>query len=559
MRAGTGLGIDVVQGGLESMHSSCSVQRQVRAACHLAAVTPFLVACGLEMARGWRPTGDDANITFRSWDVLSSHSPLVGQFSQAGVHSESPIYDLGPLLYWLLTVPVHLDHSQGALWGAAILCAAGAAVAVEAAWSARGWSASVAVATIVLAMVAVNPQIALDPTWNPDVGLVWFVATGALAWAVASGHLRWWPVLVVVGSFTGQSHLMFAVGSIACIVVAQVIGFLRARATGWWVPTGVLVGMACWAAPTIQQLTTHPGNLTLLARFHGSEQPFGTAFGLRSLAAAVGPVPVWTGRPGGTNPFVLYDSIQAHAAAAGVAVLVGLLAIAVGGWMTARLDLAAAAAVVLVLSVSLVWTCASVPYGSLTIAYIDTSSWPVGMAAVLAAAWALGELGLAGARRLAATQAARRRRTGPMRAGPGWAVLLGAATVALGAVATVIVGSGIGSSSDGDDPWATVAQMQGVSHHIEQVVPPGRVAIVGGTAPGGQGSLALYGLITGLVWELYADGWRPETSLATSAFVVPQVAPGPTLPPATATISYGGSGSTARVVITNQGRASLEG
>ncbi len=528
--------------------------------CHLAGAAPFLVACAFEMSRGWRPTGDDANITFRSWDVLSSHSPLVGQFSQAAVSSGRPIYDLGPLLYWFLTIPVHLDHNQGALLGATILCVVAVSLAIEAAWSVRGWPASVAVVAIVLTVVAVYPRVALDPTWNPDVGLIWFISTAALAWAVAAGHLRWWPVLVVVGSFSAQSHLMFSLGSIACVVVAPVIGVLRrsfaelpGRKVGWWLPSGVLIGIACWVAPIIEQITTHPGNLTLLARFHGSERPNGAAFGLRSLAAAVGPVPVWTGHPSVTDPFTLFNSIQSHASLDGVIILLGLCVIGVVAWITKRRDLAAAAAIVLLLSLAVVWTLASLPYGSLTISYIDTSSWPVGMAVVLVVAWAVVELAVAASRSLAHRHGEHRYRPSRSTTDRKWAVVLGAVIVALGAygvLASTVTGSGVGNAAEMDDLWTTVAQVQYASNHIEQVVPRGRVKITTESTDDGQNALDLYGVSTGVVWQLYADGWHPETTLALSTYSSPVVAPGRTVPPVTATI-IGGNGSTVRVLITH--------
>src|SRR5579871_5153714 len=33
---------------------------------------------------GWVPAGDDGIIATRGWDVLTAHTPLVGQYSEAG-------------------------------------------------------------------------------------------------------------------------------------------------------------------------------------------------------------------------------------------------------------------------------------------------------------------------------------------------------------------------------------------------------------------------------------------------------------------------------------------
>ena len=55
---------------------------------------------------GWVPAGDDGIIATRGWDVLTSHTPLVGQYSEAGlvIHGQV-MHSPGPMLYWLLALP----------------------------------------------------------------------------------------------------------------------------------------------------------------------------------------------------------------------------------------------------------------------------------------------------------------------------------------------------------------------------------------------------------------------------------------------------------------------
>src|SRR5690348_3745776 len=81
----------------------------VRSVAHLAAWTPFIYALIRALQDGWIPVSDSAVIALRSWDVLSAHGTLVGEASRLahGVH------DLGPLEFWLLTLPVHLHPAQG--------------------------------------------------------------------------------------------------------------------------------------------------------------------------------------------------------------------------------------------------------------------------------------------------------------------------------------------------------------------------------------------------------------------------------------------------------------
>ena len=51
----------------------------LRAAAHLAAWAPFIVAAVRLVQDGWRPVSDAAAIALRSWDVLTAHGPLVWQ------------------------------------------------------------------------------------------------------------------------------------------------------------------------------------------------------------------------------------------------------------------------------------------------------------------------------------------------------------------------------------------------------------------------------------------------------------------------------------------------
>ncbi|MEZ5179648.1 MAG: hypothetical protein R2746_15600 [Acidimicrobiales bacterium] len=51
----------------------------------IAMVVVPVLGAGIRLAaEGWFPTFDDAVIMNRSYDVLTRHTPLVGQFSLAG-------------------------------------------------------------------------------------------------------------------------------------------------------------------------------------------------------------------------------------------------------------------------------------------------------------------------------------------------------------------------------------------------------------------------------------------------------------------------------------------
>ncbi len=489
------------------------------------------------MARGWRPNGDDAFIVFRSWAVTSSHSTLVGQFN-AGLTAISghAVYDPGPLLLWFLTIPVHLDHAQGALWGAAILCAAGVFLAVEAAWSARGWPAALGVVAVVLTMLAEYPALALDPVWNAHIGLIWFIATAAIAYAVTVGRLRWWPVLVLAASFTAQCNLVFATGAAACVVLAPVLGFLRNRRLGWWLPVGLLTGVGSWLAPFVQELTSHPGNFTLLLRAEGTARVTGTTFGLRSLVAAAGLHPIWASAKRADFLFIV-STIDAHSWVLGVAILVGLLCISVASTLAGRHDLAALCFIALLLSGSLVWTFSSIPRSQLLyISYLDPASWPVGMIVTLAGLWALAELSVWTARRVGARHRSRHQR--PVRSirAPRWSVLVPTAAIGALIVAsnTVIANHSLNDTGIRTEGWPTISQVASVSARIERVVARGSVMIV---SHGYYGP----GVVTGVLWELYSGGWRPKAGPFYGRLMGPEVVAMGTAPVVTVTVTYTGS------------------
>ncbi len=263
----------------------------IRGICHAAAWVPFLTAVADSVRGNWRVVGDGAAIALRSW-TATSHVPLVGQPNALGVG----LHDPGPLQYWLLAIPVHIDPVRGVLWGGALWCLAAASLAIEAAWSALGKAGGLLASGIILAMVAWSTQVATKPYWNPSFGLMFFLAALAACWAVLSGHRWWWPVGVVTASVAAQAHLMFAIAAALLTLLALIIGLVdaqREKKGYWWAAAGLGGGLACWAAPLVQEFTQRPGNLTSLIRGQAVAAHRGLTFALKSLAAATAPPPLW--------------------------------------------------------------------------------------------------------------------------------------------------------------------------------------------------------------------------------------------------------------------------
>jgi hypothetical protein len=378
----------------------------LRIAAHIAVWIPFIYGATISLQSGWRPISDDAGIALRTWDVLTRYGPLVGQPSRLA----RGVYDLGPIQYWLLAVPTHLDPAHGTLWGATLWCMVASSLAIEAAWAVSRGTGAVLAAVAVIAAVLWIPVMASDPPWNPWFGLMFFLAAFAAGWAVMCGRRGWAPVLMITASIAAQAHLMFAIASAVLVVVAFAVGLadtIRARASYRWALAGLAAAIACWAAPVVQNFTTKPGNLAAIFdnQSTGGRQG-GLTFGLKAVAASVRVPPVWFTRlnslPG------LYPVAQ-RSVALGVAVLVVLAALGVvAAWKFRSRRTVMLVAVSLVACVTAVVTFSDVPVSNIMMrASADNSlnylmapmiavgvlAWlAVGTFLVLAGRWAIGRV-----------------------------------------------------------------------------------------------------------------------------------------------------------------------
>ncbi len=494
---------------------------------HGAVQFPLVLAVVVELLRGWRPTSDDANIAFRSWMVFSAHTPLVGQFTQASLADHRSIFDTGPLLYWGLALPVHLDPGQGMLWGAALMVGAAFALSVEAARSIAGMRTVVPVVGVILVTVVADPGVVTDPGWNPHMGLSWFIATLALSWAVGSGRLSWLPVLVAAASMAGQCHLIFLVPSLTCVVSALVLA-VWTRGCAWrrWRRPLCLsagVGALCWTAPLVQQLTTHPGNMTLLAGTASTGPHLGTGMGWTTMASGILPWPTWILHPDAANVFSVFGALRAHGIAVSVSSVLGAGAVAVLAWRRRERSVTCAAVLLLVAGASFAFTVASMSVsGTLSLTYLYPSVWPVGIGIVMVYAWALW-VGIAdGVRR-----SGRNRDPDPSAAAGSWpgaashganrpaGRLLVVGLCVCGAVAAWSTGRALTTASPTLGGWGTIENVTGVSRFIEAHTSRQPVLVT----TRGQGTIGEYELIYGVAWRLFADGRTPRLEPDQGAYV----------------------------------------
>jgi hypothetical protein len=282
----------------------------------LGAALPVIVAGARAIANGWLPVADQGTIAIRAYDVFTSHTPLVGQFSMASEVVGHLTYAPGPMLYWLIALParfggpVALTLTMTAFNTVAILGS------VALAHRRGGRALMFAAATAIALMSHSLGTEALHGIWNPAAGLFSLMFLSFTCWSLACGERWLLPLAVLVASFVAQCHLAYvapALGLLGIGVIGLLISHARrdgdeAARTGrgehrrgsLWRPAlaGLLVALICWSAPLVEEITHSPGNLSVLAaavRARGKTE--GASVGWRVLARAVGVPPRWLRAP----------------------------------------------------------------------------------------------------------------------------------------------------------------------------------------------------------------------------------------------------------------------
>lgn len=501
------------------------------------------VACALvaELRLHWTAVSDDAVIALRSWQVLGARSPQLGQFSQLGVGGHHPVFDLGPLLYWTLAVPVHLDPTDGVLWGAALLAALAGCLAVEAARAASGRAAGLVVGVGFLVLLCTTPGILENPAWNPNVGALWFAASCVLAWSVMVGGTRWIPALVLSSSLAAQSHLLYVLPSLlvlACAAGATIALHRRHCTVGLLVVT-VLVALACWISPLWQQLTGHPGNMSLILD-RASGRTLGWPFGLRAVAAGVGAPPLFLDPLGHASFLEVVSRLTNPSLAEAGGIAASLAAVVVYGIVRSSKGLAFAGLSALVACVGVAVTLSRVPLrGLLDVDYLDVVLYPLGIlvwgvwlsavADLLRLAWARFGTGLG--KKLLGRGAPRIGRTGAATAALAASTLIGLALV-VPVYATVARDPGVRSALEQGRQVRTADRLIRRALHGPETV---RLEV------SGEGDfLSSYSVAFGLAWSLTSQGWRPELAPELAAQLGARAVPTPHAPVAQVHLSPDG-------------------
>jgi hypothetical protein len=280
---------------------------------------------------------------------------------QLGIYDRFGWHHPGPSFFYLIATAERVlgsSHAAQAQLATVIVvnggCAVGSVVVIGRRWGMRAAAATAVVLTAVAALMqAVPPSPAtssfiLNSTWTTYVIIFPLVFAGVLAAVAIHGSL---PALVgsaVAASFAIQTEVApVALGLL--FVLAGVVGCSVAwrrhgRPSKRQLSTGGLLGallILMWIPPIIEQLTTSPGNLTLLWRFFVTQKqpnlglfngaiqvgnnavsPFGVHSGLLQFAHEPGLRQFWILVAGGV--VVLLVALLARAKAAATFAGLGL-------------------------------------------------------------------------------------------------------------------------------------------------------------------------------------------------------------------------------------------
>jgi hypothetical protein len=362
------------------------------------AATPVILSTARGVTEGWTAVGDDAVIALRSFDVFSSHPPLVGQYSSSSAVAGTPAYGTGPLLYWLLALPVRTPWAAAPTVAIGVVNTACVMATVALARLRGGATLMLMTAAALVVMSGSLVAVVWSDTWNPAAGLLPLLVLVFVAWSVACGHHRLLPLAALLASFAVQCHLSYVppVAGALAVAVAGLVAMRRdldRRALRRSVIATAVVTVVCWSAPLLQQLTGDPGNLGTIARAAVSGDPtLGPQLGWDAIVHTVGVPPWWLEIA--DRPTVRIEEVGEPLGGArqlsAVLILAALVALGVAARRRGRRDVAIGAALALVFVVAVGAVTSATPTTGILALSIGYSIWwasVAGMFAWVVLAW----------------------------------------------------------------------------------------------------------------------------------------------------------------------------
>src|SRR5918995_4564027 len=234
---------------------------------------PSVVAAAALRRPQWYPVLDLAMTELRRRDVGTPHTPLIGLPGRIGPSLTEQGSHPGPLSFYLLAPTYRLAGSSSwAMQAATVvlnLVALGAALALAA--RRGGARLVVAVGALLMLLTSGYGLTVLTQPWNPYLPLLWWVVLLLAVWSVACDDLAMLPVAVFAGSFCAQTHVPYlgmAAGLGVLTVLLLISVWRRAppgsdvrRSVMRWGAWSLLLGIALWLPPLVDQAVHDPGNL----------------------------------------------------------------------------------------------------------------------------------------------------------------------------------------------------------------------------------------------------------------------------------------------------------
>ena len=263
-----------------------------------------------------------------------------------------------------------------------------------------------------------------------------------------------------------------------------------------------------WAAPMYQQLTNHPGNLSLLwSGSIGSHQPtVGWWGGMDLIARGLGPRPAWLGSPRVMPNGIVLTLATGRQIWTVLAIVLLLVIGALATWRRQK-DVLTLCLIAVMAIVGGAWALGGTPTAkTLTLSYTEWIIWPIGMFAWFALVW--GCIRLLDLRSL---EIVRRFTHRSGRSGP----LVAAITVAVAALlVSVSLAASVSQweSQDNFSPLSNGAAAVGISELVVRSdVPRMRLQLEGGPGvPPYQGYL----LLMSVAYQLAERGRAPTLNAA---------------------------------------------
>ena len=273
-----------------------------------------LVAAFVRALGHWTSVGDNALITLRSLDVLTSNHPLLGTWTSASTSIGVDFNNPGPLQFDLLALPARLLPNDGPII-AVLLLDALSIVGIFLLARRLGGPVTAAAAMLVCAALSwsMGSDVLVEP-WQPHSLLLPFLLFLFLVWSTSCGDHRSLPWLVAVGSLIVQTHVSYSIlVPILCLwAVAGLVLTRRTQRTSTvpldgaagpglrrTVIVALLVGALCWSQPVVEQLFGRgEGNMSRIVEAATAESagPIGLSTATRLAGSVIG-LPPWWVRP----------------------------------------------------------------------------------------------------------------------------------------------------------------------------------------------------------------------------------------------------------------------